>query len=84
MSRDYKAFAQPYVGSVAELQDLLFPVRTSTQLGDATDPINTTDKFIGRVVFNSTTSLPAFAVGAGTTGVWASADITVGVDITPS
>lgn len=84
MAKDYTQLAQPYLGSVAELQDLLFPARTSTQLGDATDPINTIDKFVGKVVFNTTTSLPAFAVGAGATGVWASADITVGVDITPS
>lgn len=79
-----KQLSQPYVGTIAEFQDALFPVRTTAQLSDATDPINTEDKFAGRMVFNSTTSLPAWAVGSGATDDWVSADITVGVDITPS
>lgn len=84
---DFKELTQPYgVGGrrIADMQDLLFPVRTSAQLGDAADPINTKDKFTGRVVFDSTTTLPAFAAGPDPTDDWVSADITVGVDITPS
>jgi hypothetical protein len=81
---DLKNLSQPYVGDVAAFQDALFPVRTTAQLSDATDPINTKDKFTGRLVFNSTTSLPAWAAGPGATADWVSADITVGVDITPS
>lgn len=81
---DHRDLAQPYLGTIDDFRDALFPVRTTAQLSAATDPINTQGKYVGRQVFNSTTGLPAWAQGAGATGVWASADITVGVDITPS
>ncbi len=84
MVMDMKKFAQPFPDTIGELQDLLYPKRTSTQLQDATDTINTVDKVAGRMVFNTTTTLPAFAAGAGATDLWVSADITVGVDLTPS
>ena len=83
MAKNLRQLAQPYVGSVAEMQDLLFPVRTTAQLQDITDPINTVDKFTGRVVFDSTTTLPAFAAGPAVGDLWVSADITVGADLTP-
>lgn len=81
---DFKQIAQPYIGSPEEVQDFLFPARTSAQLGDISDPINTENKFAGRVVFDTTTSLPAWAAGSAPGDAWVSADITVGVDITPS
>jgi len=83
MTISNKSFGQPH-GSETDLTDYLFPVRTSTQLQDATDSINTENKVAGRMVFNSTTTLPAFAAGSGATDLWVSADITVGVDLTPS
>ena len=63
MSRDMKALAQPYVGSVAEYQDILFPARATADLADATDSVNTANKFLGNGVTNrhcsSTTSQTA-------------------------
>ena len=78
-----KSMGQPY-GTEAEMLEFLFPSRTSAQLQDVTDSINTRGKFAGRRVWDTTTSLPAFAASGATTGVWLSADITVGVDLTPS
>ena len=79
-----QVIAAPYTVDKQDFFDVLFPRRTTTQIQDATDRINTEDKFAGRVVFNTTTGLPAFASGATPTSVWNSADITVGVDLTPS
>ena len=78
-----KSMGQPY-GTEAEMLEFLFPSRTSTQLQDVADSINTTGKFAGRQVWNTTTGLPAFATDGTPTGVWLSADITVGIDLTPS
>lgn len=85
MSRkiNMKRFGQPYTDE-ATMAEFLFPSRTSVELQDATDSINTENKVVGRMVFDTTTSLPAFAAGPGATDVWVSADITVGVDLTPS
>ncbi len=69
---DYKQLSQPYLGTAADLQDLLHPVRTTTQLEDETDAINTQDKFVGRLVFNSTTGLLVAADAAGVNGTWSS------------
>jgi len=78
---NFSLVAAPYTVNKEDLMDVLFP---SAQLQDATHRINTEDKFAGRVVFDTTTSLPAFAAGPGATDDWVSADITVGADLTPS
>ena len=67
---DYKQVAQPYVGSETDLQDVLFPSRTTAQLASLTDRINTVDKFAGKVVWNSTASILVVAVGAAANSVW--------------
>lgn len=66
----FKQLAQPYVGPASELQDALFPARTTAQLADAADPINTVDKAPGRMVFNTTLGQPVWADGAGATDTW--------------
>lgn len=70
MGIDLKQFTQPYVGSLAEMQDFLNPVRTTAQLADAADPINTKDKYAGRMVWDSTLGQPVWADAALTTSTW--------------
>jgi hypothetical protein len=79
---NFDVLRAPYPASKAELLDLLHPVRTTAQLADAADPINTQDKHVGRCVFNSTTGVPVWADGAGPTDTWSGADGTA--DHTPS
>ena len=71
MSRvDDTDIAQPFVGTPAEVYDNLFPVKTSVQLEDANDPINTQNKRLGKMVWNSTTQIPVFASGPNVTDAW--------------
>ena len=81
---NWSLFAAPYTVNKEDLIAVLYPSATSAQLQDATHRLNTEDKFAGRMVFDTTTSLPAFAAGPGPTDDWVSADITVGADLTPS
>lgn len=67
---DYERFAQPYIGTVAEIQDLLFPVRTTAQLAAIGNAINTKDKFVGKRVFDSTKGQPVWADTAAAGGTW--------------
>jgi hypothetical protein len=67
---DLKQLSQPYVGSVAEFQDALFPVRTTAQLAAIGDAINTKDKLAGRMVFDSTKGQPVWADGATAGSTW--------------
>ena len=66
----WKQFQQPYVGSIDDLRDLLWPVRTTAQLASITDAINTTDKFQGKQVFNSTSGLVVVADLGTAAGTW--------------
>ena len=50
--------------------DALFPVRTTAQLADATDEINTLDKRIGKMVWDSTLGQPVWADAATDIGTW--------------
>ena len=84
MSRDYKALAQPYVGSVAEFQAILFPTRTATQLADAADTINTADKFQGKQVYETTNGFGYFADGPDPTDTWTLNDGLGATQVTPS
>ncbi len=43
---------------------------TTAQLGAATDVINTTDKFAGKLVMDTTTNILNQAQGAGATDAW--------------
>lgn len=67
---DYKQLAQPYIGSVSDLQDVLFPARTTAQLAALTDSINVEDKFVGRMVFDTTLGQPVWADGAAVGDTW--------------
>lgn len=46
---------------------------TTAELVDATSAINTTGKFVGKIVYNTTTGIPVFADVATAAGVWADA-----------
>ena len=75
--------AQPYSGTEADLADFLNPVRTTAQLADIDDAINTVDKRQGRQVFNSTTGLVVVADASGAAGTWSAVSDGL-VDHTPS
>ena len=46
---------------------------TTAQLAAVGNAINTSGKFVGKMVFNTTTSLPVWANGPLATDTWASA-----------
>lgn len=46
---------------------------TSTELNDITNAVNTTDKAVGKMVFNTTIGGPVFANGAAAAAVWRNA-----------
>ena len=79
---DLQKFQQPYVGDKDAMQAFLSPVRTTAELADATDEINTKDKFAGRLVWDSTLGQPVWADGATATSTWSLA--TGVVSTTPS
>lgn len=54
---------------------------TTTELEDIADAINTTDKYVGKMVFNTTTGIPVWADAATDDGTWSGAD--GAVDHTP-
>lgn len=74
---DLKQVAQPYVGSVDDFYSALFPARTTAQLAALTDPINTTEKYIGRMVFDTTLGQPVWADGPLVGDTWSDATGTV-------
>jgi hypothetical protein len=65
-----KKFAQPYTAQPSELTSVLFPTATTAQLADIGDPINTQDKYAGKWVLNTTTSLMVYAIGATAASAW--------------
>jgi hypothetical protein len=62
--------AQPYTGTTADVMDALFPVRTTAQLAAIGDEINTLDKRVGKMVFDSTKGQPVWADAATAGGTW--------------
>ncbi|SCW38982.1 hypothetical protein SAMN02927900_01285 [Rhizobium mongolense subsp. loessense] len=60
---------------------LEFPNLTTAELTSAAHAINTTGKFLGKIVFNTTTGLYMRANGSGTTSTWR--DFANGNTITP-
>ena len=81
---NFQQLAQPYSGTVESLQDLLFPVRTATQIADVADPINTRDKFQGRQVYDSTNQFSYIADGDAPADTWTLNDGLGATQVTPS
>lgn len=79
---DLKQVAQPYVGTPEDFYEALFPARTTAQLASITDPINTTEKYLGRMVFDTTLGQPVWADGAAAGDTWS--DSTGTVSSTPA
>ncbi len=67
---NYRVLSQPYIGNEADMQDVLFPSRTTAQLASASNRINTEDKYVGKMVFDSTLGQPVYASGAGASAGW--------------
>ncbi len=57
----------------AEVDEVLTNVSTTAALAAIGNAINTTDKFEGKQVFNSTTKILVIAVGPAAADVWANA-----------
>lgn len=60
---------QADVDAKAELTDV-FPTSTTAALEDVADAINTTGKFAGKGIFNTTTGIPAWATGSAAADDW--------------
>lgn len=56
---------------------------TTTALADVTSDVNTTNKYAGRTLFNTTTNSPVWAAGPLATDVWRTVTGHHGSDITP-
>jgi hypothetical protein len=54
------------------MQNLTF-ASTTTALADIADDINTVGKFVGKQIWNSTTTQPVWAVSAAAGGLWVDA-----------
>lgn len=48
--------------------------KTTVELTDVTDAINTTDKYLGKMVWDSTAGFPMFATGDGAADTWVDAN----------
>jgi hypothetical protein len=67
---DFQSLSQPHSPDSRDLLDLLHPVRTTAQLADVDDPINTTNKHAGRCVFDSTKGQPVWADAGLPASTW--------------
>ena len=67
---DFQTLSQPYLSGEAEIRDLLFPARTTAQLVDEADSINTRNKYPGRRVWDITLGRPVYADAAGVNDTW--------------
>ena len=67
---DMTQFAQPYSGSNADMANFLVPKRTTVQLADATNSINTEDKYVGKIAFDTTLGIAVWAASAAAAGAW--------------
>jgi len=81
---NFQQLGQPYSGTVAAIQDLLFPVRTAVQILDVADEINTVDKFEGRQVYNSTNQWIYIADGSLPADTWTLNDGLGATQVTPT
>ncbi len=74
MPMTLKKFAQKYPDTDDEVVDFLNPVRTTAQLADVSDPINTIDKRAGRMVWNSTSGFAVWSDGPLPVDTWSASD----------
>ena len=81
---DWKQFSQPYLGTVDDLRELLNPARTTTQLADIANTINTDNKFLGKRVYESTLQFDYIADGPLAADTWTLSDGLGGTQVTPS
>jgi len=81
---DYERFAQPYLGTAADLQALLSPSRTTAQLADIANSINTANKFLGKRVYESTLQFDYIADGSAAADTWTLSDGLGATQVTPS
>jgi len=81
---DYKQLSQPYVGSEADMQELLSPSRTTAQLADIANSINTANKFLGKRVYESTLQFDYIADGPLAADTWTLSDGLGATQVTPA
>ena len=85
MSRkiNMKRFGQPYTDE-ATMAEFVFPSRTTAQLADVADSINTADKFLGKRCYESTLQLDYIADGPAAADTWTLNDGAGLTQVTPS
>ena len=87
MAIDEKQFSQPYVGDAEEmytfLRTLLNDTATTAELDAIANAINTTRKYVGKLVFNTTSGLLVVADAATAAGTWSATSDGL-VDHTPA
>jgi hypothetical protein len=79
-----KILAAPYTVDVQDFLDVLFPAVTTAQLADEDHRINTEDKFVGRMVYESTLGFNYTADGALPASTWTLNDGLGATQVTPS
>ena len=78
-----KIFGQPY-GTETELTDYIFPARTTAQLAAVADSINTSNKVLGRICYESTLQLLYVADGPLAADTWTLIDGLGATQVTPA
>lgn len=78
-----KIFGQPY-GSESELTDFLYPSRTTAQLADIANSINTANKVLGKRVYESTLQFDYIADGPLPADTWTLSDGLGATQVTPA
>lgn len=67
---NYKAIAAPTTVEKAQFWDVIHPVATTAELASATSRMNTVDKFVGKMCFDTDKNQPVYAIGTATTDGW--------------
>jgi hypothetical protein len=83
MTISNKSFGQPH-GSETDLTDFLYPSRTTAQLADIADSINTENKVLGKRCYESTLQLDYIADGPLPADTWTLSDGLGLTSVTPS
>ena len=78
------AFAQPYKGTVADVREFLNPARTTAQLADVANSINTENKYVGKRCYESTLQLDYIADGPLAADTWTLNDGLGATQVTPA
>ena len=81
---DIKTISAPVTVNKQEFEEVMFPTVTTAELADATHRINTTDKFLGRTVYESTLKLNYTADGPADIDDWTLGDGLGLTQVTPS